>query len=67
MNADVLSKLLKNQLTKTTESSVLHATPECLPITVEQIRLYTGKDAILAKVHDYVRNDWPSTLSDREK
>ncbi|KAK2727984.1 hypothetical protein QYM36_008455 [Artemia franciscana] len=36
-------------------------------VIVEQIRFYTKKDAILAKVYDYVRNGWPSTLSDREK
>ena len=37
---------------------------QALPVTAEQIQTATRQDPLLSKIHQYVREGWPTELGD---
>lgn len=68
-NADGLSRL-PLQVTVSVkpqhgETVLLMEQVETMPVTAQQIRLWTSKDPVLSRVKDYVLKGWPQSVDDK--
>ena len=67
-NADGLSRLLLGDLQPpSTCSAFVVGQLQALPVTSEQLEAATRQDPLLSRVHQYIREGWPSSTSEEFK
>ena len=63
----VMSRLGKQTATHKMYSAFMIGQMQALPVTTEALETVTRQDPLLSRVHEYVRDGWPSSTSEELK